>query len=73
MPKKKVYVIDTNILIDYMDIIQNGEKGPTDPTVDTSHAHLVIPMVVILELSKFKEEKSDRGKAARAVLRRLDG
>ena len=27
MPKKKVYVIDTNILIDYMDIIQNGEKS----------------------------------------------
>ena len=73
MSKKKVYVIDTNILIDYMDIIQNGEKGPTDPTVDTSNAHLVIPMVVILELSKFKKEKSDRGKAARAVLRRLDG
>lgn len=72
MPKKKVYVIDTNILIDYMDIIQNGEKGPTDPTIDVSNAHLVIPMVVVLELSKFKKEKSDRGKAARAVLRRLD-
>ena len=71
MPKKKVYVIDTNILIDYMDIIQNGEKGPIEPTIDLSDAHLVIPMVVIYELSKFKKEKSDRGKSARAVLRRL--
>lgn len=71
MSKEKIYVIDTNILIDYMDIIQDGEKGPTDPTVDVSDAHLVIPMVVILELSKFKKEKSDRGKAARTVLNRL--
>lgn len=71
MSKEKIYVIDTNILIDYMDIIQDGEKGPTDPTIDVSDAHLVIPMVVILELSKFKKEKSDRGKAARTVLNRL--
>ena len=68
---QKVYVIDTNILIDYMDIIQDGEKGPIEPTIDLSDAHLVIPMVVIHELSKFKKEKSDRGKSARAVLRRL--
>ena len=72
VPKKqKVYVIDTNILIDYMDIIQDGEKQPIEPTIDLSDAHLVIPMVVIHELSKFKKEKSDRGKSARAVLRRL--
>lgn len=69
--KQKVYVIDTNILIDYMDIIQDGEKQPVDPTFDLSDAHLVIPMVVVLELSKFKKEKSERGKAARIVQRRL--
>lgn len=73
MPKKKIYVIDTNILIDYMDIIQNGDKSPTDPTIDASNAHLVIPMVVVLELSKFKKEKSERGKAARKVINRLRG
>ena len=67
----KVYVIDTNILIDYIDIIQNGKRKPIAPTIDLSDAHLVIPMVVIHELSKFKKEKTDRGKSARAVLRKL--
>lgn len=69
---RPIYVIDTNILIDYVDVIP-GEKGeqPLKPTIDLSKAHIVIPTVVVRELSKFKGEKSDRGKAARLVLRRL--
>lgn len=69
-----IYVIDTNILVDYVDIIPNGHgEGfkPEEPTIDLTGAHLVIPTAVIRELSSFKKEKSERGKAARTVLRRI--
>ena len=70
--ERPIYVLDTNILVDYPDIIP-GEDGkrPVDPTVDLDEAHVVIPSVVIRELSKFKKETTERGKAARTVLRRL--
>ncbi len=73
MPKgQPVYVIDTNILVDYVDIIPNGEKVQLEESlIDLSGAHLVIPTVVVRELSSFKSEKTDRGKAARIVLKRL--
>ncbi len=69
---KSIYVVDTNVLIDYPNIIPNGENIELDqPTVDTSDSHLVIPTAVIRELSRFKKESSDRGLAARQILRRL--
>lgn len=70
--KQPIYVIDTNILVDYVDIIPNGEKiRLEEPLIDLSKAHLVIPTAVIRELSSFKSEKSERGKAARVALKRL--
>ena len=73
MPRgQPIYVIDTNILVDYVDIIPNGEKiRLEEPLIDLSEAHLVIPTAVVRELSSFKGEKSERGKAARLVLKRL--
>ncbi|MCL1840026.1 PhoH family protein [Candidatus Saccharibacteria bacterium] len=75
MPKPKsmpIFVVDTNIAIDYPDIIPNGENSiPNDPTVDTSKAHIVVPTAVIRELSKFKNEPTDRGRSSREVLRRV--
>jgi len=72
MQSMPIFVVDTNIVIDYPDIIPNGEhSAPNDPTVDTSNAHIVVPTVVIRELSKFKGESSDRGKSSREVLRRI--
>lgn len=68
---KPAYVIDTNILIDYMDIIQSKDKKPLNPSIDLDDAHLIIPTAVIRELSKFKKESTERGKAARMVLKRL--
>ena len=71
---RPVYVVDTNILVDYVDIIPSldGQRiEPREPTVDLSKAHIVIPTAVIRELSSFKKEKSERGKAARVVLKRL--
>ena len=69
---RPIYVVDTNVIVDYVDIIPgDGNSQPEEPTVDLSHAHIVIPTVVIRELSKFKSEKSDRGKSARTALRRI--
>lgn len=67
-----IYVVDTNILVDYVDIIPgSSSRQPEEPTIDLGKAHLVIPTAVIRELSSFKKEKSERGKAARIVLRRI--
>lgn len=70
---KPIFVIDTNILVDYPDIIPNGDGVPEleEPTVDLSDAHIVIPTAVIRELSSFKKEASERGKSARVILKRL--
>lgn len=73
MSKNRItYVVDTNILVDYVDIIPSGSnKQPEEPTVDLSEAHMVIPTAVIRELPSFKRERSERGKSARIVLRRI--
>ncbi len=75
MPRKRpIYVLDTNVVVDYTDIIpppEGARTTPEDPTIDLSDAHLVIPTAVIRELSSFKKEKSDRGKAARTFLKRI--
>ena len=72
--RQTTYVIDTNILVDYVDIIPSiggAELRPEEPTIDLTGAHIVVPTAVIRELSSFKKEKSERGKSARTVLRRI--
>ncbi len=75
MDKRKLsYVIDTNVLIDYIDIIPSPDGMQAkleEATADLSEAHLIIPTVVVRELSNFKKEKSERGKAARQALSRI--
>jgi predicted ribonuclease YlaK len=67
-----VYVVDTNVIVDYVNIIPNGtDIVLDDPTVDLSHAHVIIPSPVVRELSNFKKENTDRGIAAREALRRI--
>lgn len=69
---RPVFIVDTNVLIDYPDIIPNGVDAlPDEPTIDTTNAHIIVPDAVIHELSKFKNEKSHRGEAAREILRRI--
>lgn len=73
--ERKYYVIDTNILIDYPDIVSPlGEPAVEldSPTIDLTGAHLIIPSAVIRELSSFKKEKSERGSVARLLLKRLN-
>ena len=69
---RPIYVVDTNVVIDYPDIIADHKDGqPEESTVDLSHAHIVIPETVVEELESFKKETSDRGEAARAALKRI--
>ena len=71
---RPIYVVDTNVLVDYPNIIPDlgaDVPRPQSPTVDTTDAHIVIPSAVIRELSSFKKEKSGRGKAARKVLKKV--
>ncbi len=58
---KRTYVLDTNVLI-------------YDPNaIHVFHEHdLVLPIVVIEEIDRFKRELTERGRAARAVSRALD-
>ena len=66
------YILDTNILIDYPDIIPDSDaKSLVEPSIDFAGAHLVIPTAVVRELSNHKKEMNDRGVACRTVLRRL--
>ncbi|MDO4759628.1 MAG: PhoH family protein [Candidatus Saccharibacteria bacterium] len=70
--KKVKYVVDTNILVEYPDIIPNGAEVILDhPTIDLSQAHLVVPTAVIRELSEIEKAHTKRGQTARRVLRNL--
>lgn len=68
-----VFVLDTNVIIGYPDIIPETEqKNKLDQaTLDLSQGQIVIPSVVIQELSKFKSETSDRGIISRRALTKL--
>ncbi len=66
------YVIDTNVAIDYVDIIPNGAHITLDhPNIDLTGSNLIIPTAVIRELNSFKTEQSDRGHSTREALRRI--
>ena len=75
MQRRDSYVLDTNIIIDYVDIIPKlkGQEvaEPVDPSIDFTGARIVIPSTVVRELSRFKKEHSERGKASREALRRI--
>ena len=67
--KYSVYVIDTNIIIDYPHIIPSTIGWENiHSSIDFNGSHLVIPETVILELDSFKHESSTRGEIARTVL-----
>lgn len=68
-----IYVFDTNVIIDYVDVIPGEEEIQlSEPTVNLDYSHSVIPERVIFDLSKFKKEESDRGIASRTALKRID-
>ena len=66
------YVVDTNVIIDYTGIIPNGKLLTLDsPSVNLGGQCLVVPVAVVNELGRFKNERTDRGRAAREALNRL--
>lgn len=75
MSSRMSFVVDTNIIIDYVDIIPKIDATeftePVEPSIDFTKARLIIPSTVIRELSQFKKEHSERGKASREALKRI--
>lgn len=72
MQKQPCYVLDTNVLLDYPKLIPNGEEEVLrESTINLAGAHLIIPTAVVRELASFKKERSERGRTARMVLKRL--
>ena len=75
---RPICVVDTNTLIDYIDIIpdpNDPERLPENANVDLGAVHIVIPLAVIHELAKFagkEKEMSYRVAAAREILNRLE-
>jgi len=61
MANKKIYLLDTNVLVYDPDSLFAFEG-----------ALVVIPIIVLEELDKFKGENTDRGRNAREVTRLLD-
>lgn len=58
---KKTFILDTNVLIHDPESIFNFENN-----------EVIIPILVLEELDKFKSEGSERGRNARQVIRHLD-
>ena len=69
----KRYVVDTGVLIDYPNIIfDDRDPSMDEATLDLSQQEIFIPAAVISQLSKFKNEDSNRGNSAKYVLSRLE-
>ena len=50
---KPWYVVDTNVLIDCINIIPNGDnEHPQKPTIDLDNANIIIPEVVLDEMDR---------------------
>lgn len=61
MPEKKIYLLDTSVLIYDPGSLLSFEKTAVG-----------IPIIVLEELDKFKNENSERGASTREVIRQLD-
>ncbi|MGC2310083.1 MAG: PhoH family protein [Candidatus Babeliaceae bacterium] len=61
MAEKKIYILDTNVLVHDPQAFFSFEK-----------AHVGIPIVALEELDQFKGENSQRGRNTREVIRYLD-
>lgn len=74
MNSHQIYVVDTNVIIDYVDLIpEAGISLPLrEPSVELVGAQVVIPTASVRELSKLKKERhTDRGRSATIALDRL--
>lgn len=68
---KDHYILDTNVIINYPEIIPNGNQFPSSSNIKPNKVHFIICTTVIQELSNFKNENTERGRVARQSLDRL--
>ena len=60
-PEKQMcyFVLDTNVIIEFPDIIPNGNPlTMEEPSVDLTDQCLVVPVTVVCELDKFKNDQN---------------
>ena len=70
---RNIYVLNTDVLLDYKHIIQFEGKCPVQSNVDLNDAHLVIPEIVIRRMSELIKYNGERGVAAESLLKQLNG
>lgn len=73
--RQTYYIVDTNVLLDYPDIIPNGTvEWPREPSVDLTNAHIVIPHKVLEELDGIRHRDgitTERARMAFTIIKRL--
>ena len=75
MNGKPCYIPDTNVYIDYPNAIPNGNhEQPQEPTIDLSHANIIVTVVTIYELDRIvhdREKPADLRIIAKELIRRI--
>ena len=75
IPRGKIYVLDTNILLACPDIIYDPEDPGWEPVEEAipsfANSQIIIPMTVLMELDHQKDEHSLRGLHARVVIEHI--
>ncbi|MBR2840229.1 PhoH family protein [Candidatus Saccharibacteria bacterium] len=73
--KRKWYVVDTNLILDCVDIIYDPKdenwRPPLNFRPNLDNAHIIIPMVVFEELNRMKDERTVNRPIAQKAFKRL--
>lgn len=74
LKKQQVYVVGLDVLKHYPGIVpETGEASPTSSVINLAESHLVIPTVVVRELSKMTKESSVAHKMLRQLRNLVEG
>ena len=74
MDEQLICVLDASVSLDFVNhITGKGLLTSASPTVDLSKVHLVFPTIVVRQLIELIKERTDRGAAARMLLKWLRG
>ena len=73
--KRKWYVVDTNLILDCVDILYDPKdedyRLPLNFRPNLDNAHIIIPMVVFNELNRMKDERTVNRPIAQKAFKRL--
>ena len=74
LDEQLICVLDASVSVDFVNhITGKGLLMSVSPTVDLSRVHLVFPTIVVRQLIDLIKERTDRGAAARMLLKWLRG